>query len=132
MELLIIIIVVLLVSLVLLQVYFSKKKKKWTVADVKFCKDAWQKVLSERDLEHKVMDADKLLAYMLKRNGYQESLGGIMKNNSAMFSDINGLWHAHKMRNKLAHEMNYTVRDSDVKIALRSFKTALRDIGLKV
>lgn len=132
MDYLVISIVVLVIALILMQLYFSTRKGKWTSADIKFCKGAWQKVLIERDVKHKVMEADKLLEHMLKRKGYQNSLGETLKKNSAMFSDINGLWYAHKIRNKLAHELNYKVRSQDAKMALRAFKKALKDIGLKV
>lgn len=131
MELLIIIVVLLLVVLILLQIYFVRKRGKWNNADIKFCKKAWQNILSEKDMRHQIMEADKLLGHMFKQKGFQGSIGDILKSKASLFSDINGLWYAHKMRNKLAHEMEFKIRSQDVKLALRSFKRALKDIGLK-
>lgn len=132
MEWLVIIVVLLLVFLVLFQLFFVRKSGKWSVADVKLCKSAWQNILTEKDMRHQIMEADKLLGHMFKRKGLQGSIGEILKSRSSMFSDINGLWYAHKMRNKLAHEMDFKVRPQDVKLALRSFKRALKDIGLNI
>ena len=127
-----IVVAILVVALILLQVYFMRRKGKWSASDIKFCKKSWQRIVSEKDIRHKVMEADKLLEHMLKRKGYTESLGETLKKQSALFSDINGLWYAHKMRNKIAHEMGYKVGPKDVKLAMRSFKKALKDIGMKV
>jgi hypothetical protein len=132
MELLVLIIVVLALALILMQVYLQRRKGKWSDSDMKFCRKSWQKIVSEKDLRHQIQDADKLLDHMLRKKGFKGSLGEVLKRNASIFSDINGLWYAHKMRNKLAHELEYKVNSRDVNMALRSFKRALKDIGLNM
>lgn len=82
------------------------------------------------DYKHAVMEGDKLLDQMLKKRGYEGSLGEKMKKARKIFSDNNGLWIAHKVRNKLAHELDYHLKDAEYSAAMKGFKTAFKDLGL--
>ncbi|MBI5753579.1 hypothetical protein HZA40_00355 [Candidatus Peregrinibacteria bacterium] len=75
-----------------------------------------------------VLDADKLLDYALKCYGYEGSLGEKLKKAGGRFSDLNGVWSAHKLRNTLAHEL-VNVNNGHGKQALVGFKKALNDLG---
>lgn len=77
-----------------------------------------------------VLNADKLVDLALRElNVKGENMGDRLKNNSSRFSDINGLWSAHKLRNKIAHEPDVSVSYNDARYALASFKKALKDLG---
>ncbi len=75
-----------------------------------------------------VMDADKLLDYALKCYGYDGFLGEKLKKGKGHFSDLNGVWNAHKLRNTLAHEL-VKISSERGKEALSQFKKALNDLG---
>ncbi|MBD3330939.1 hypothetical protein GF354_05430 [Candidatus Peregrinibacteria bacterium] len=75
-----------------------------------------------------ILDADKLLHYVLAIKGFQGSTGAKMKGAQRHFSDLNGIWRAHKLRNRVAHEM-LDLNRAQTKKALRSFKRALNDFG---
>ncbi|EKD64900.1 MAG: hypothetical protein ACD_50C00256G0002 [uncultured bacterium] len=49
-----------------------------------------------------------------------------------MFSDLNGVWFAHKLRNKIAHELDSRVSMGEAKRALAAFKRAFVDLGVKI
>ncbi len=77
-----------------------------------------------------VLDADKLLDQALKDRGAPgETLGERMKNSKELFSDRNGIWSAHKLRNAIAHESDVKVSYSQARQALSQFKKALKDVG---
>lgn len=90
----------------------------------------WRRIMNDRDLRHAIMDADKLLDLGLKGKGYEGSLGEKLKQSSALFSDLNGVWAAHKLRNRLAHEMDAKLSESEAKRALRQFERAFKDLGM--
>jgi hypothetical protein len=77
-----------------------------------------------------VLNFDKLLDQALKARGIRgETMGERMKNSSAMFKDRNGVWSAHKLRNKIAHEPDARVSYDQARRALHDFRKALKDLG---
>ena len=77
-----------------------------------------------------VLNADKLVDQALKSRRIRgKTMGERMKNASEIFSDRNGVWAAHKLRNTIAHEPEAHVTYSDAQNALRNFRTALKDLG---
>lgn len=116
---------------VLILVYvFSRRKRGFSDMDKQNFLEHWRKIQSSPDLRHAVMDADKLLDKMLARKGYGGQLGEKLKKADKVFSDINGLWQAHKLRNRLAHELDFNPNPSEARNALRRFEEAYRDLGL--
>ena len=77
-----------------------------------------------------VLNADKLVDQALKDRGLRgQTMGERMKNAKTMFSDNNGIWTAHKLRNKIAHEHDANVTYDEARYALNCFKKALKDLG---
>jgi len=130
MNLLIIILVVLVALYLGFSFVVNLMGRKWSVADKKFFLENWTRILNFSDQKHAVMEADKLLDVVLKKRGYQGSLGDKLKKHGKVFSDLNGLWTAHKLRNKLAHELDFRLSDVEAKQAIRTFKKAFEDLGL--
>ena len=77
-----------------------------------------------------VLNADKLVDQALRDRGIKgQTMGERMKNAVNLFSDRNGIWTAHKLRNNIAHEQDAVVTYEEARYALRSFKIALKDLG---
>jgi len=77
-----------------------------------------------------VLNADKLVDQALRDSGIRgETMGERLKSSVNKFSDINGLWNAHKLRNRIAHEPDAAVTYDEARYALASFKKALKDLG---
>lgn len=89
-----------------------------------------QSVSSEQGtMQLAILNADKLVDSALKQKGLSgKTMGERMKSAKDKFSDRNGIWYAHKLRNQIAHE-SVTVTPSQTKNALQAFKRALRDLG---
>ncbi len=77
-----------------------------------------------------VVKADKLLDKALIETGIPgKTMGDRLKRLHGHLSDENGIWAAHKMRNRIAHETNYSATYEDARRALSAYKTALKDLG---
>jgi len=77
-----------------------------------------------------VLNADKLVDQALRECGFRgETMGERMKNANGKFSDNNGIWNAHKLRNRIAHETDAYVTYDEARYALTGFKKALKDLG---
>lgn len=86
------------------------------------------------DPKNSIMDADKLLNYALEKRGVKGStIGEKLQQQQAvsLFSDINNAWNAHKIRNRIAHELA-EMDIEKLKTALQQFKKALNDLGAKL
>lgn len=90
---------------------------------------AWKHAVSIPDPVRRVMEADKVLDLALSELGFSGHLGDKLKKAGARFSDIDGVWRAHKLRNTLAHETGAHVSDAQAAAALRSFERAIGDLS---
>lgn len=76
-----------------------------------------------------ILNADKLVDQALRESGIDgETMGERLKNCSTKFSDLNGLWSAHKLRNRIAHESDVIVTYDEAMYAMNSFKKALKEL----
>lgn len=121
-----IIIDVLLIFYILLRKRRRKLKKKDCVELLRL----WQQVEGESNHRQAILDADKLLDSALSRLGYTGYLGEKLRALPHLFSDIRGVWQAHALRNRVAHEINMEVSYKERRQALNSFRKALKNLGL--
>jgi hypothetical protein len=113
-------------------IIWLKKFKKAGLAesDRKFLLKKWQEIKKDPDLRHQIINADKILDKLLEKRGYEGNVGDKLKQSKAHFSDLDGVWNAHKLRNKLAHELDFHLSNGAAQAALRSFEKAFKDLGL--
>lgn len=77
-----------------------------------------------------IIEADKLVDYCLKSLGASgTTLGERLRSAEPHFSDYQGLWQAHKLRNRLVHEHDSDPTPNEVRRAVDQFERALRDLG---
>lgn len=77
-----------------------------------------------------VLNADKLVDQALRDLGIKgQTMGERLKNSVNMYSNRNGIWTAHKLRNVIAHETNARVSYDEARQALTYFRQALKDLG---
>lgn len=77
-----------------------------------------------------IFEADKLLDQALKDRGLSgKTMGERMKQCQGKWTNGNGVWAAHKLRNRLAHETDATVDYTRTKQALVAYKQGLKDLG---
>ena len=77
-----------------------------------------------------IIEADKLLDKALMEVGLVgKTMGDRLKKSNGRFSDINAVWHAHKLRNAIAHDADFEIGFMQAKNALSTYKQALKDLG---
>jgi len=77
-----------------------------------------------------IINADKLLDAALKRRRFRgKTMGERMVAAQRKFTNNDGVWFAHKLRNRLVHEQDVHLREKDVKDALVGIRQALKDLG---
>jgi hypothetical protein len=77
-----------------------------------------------------IIEADKLLDKALMEVGLVgKTMGDRLKKSNGRFSDINAVWHAHKLRNAIAHDADFEIGFTQAKNALSTYKQALKDLG---
>ncbi len=81
-------------------------------------------------LRQAVIEADKLVDYSLKQLQVGgETMGERLRQGAARFSDYQGVWEAHKVRNQLVHEVNRELLSFETTGVLAKFKRGLHDLG---
>lgn len=77
-----------------------------------------------------VINADKLLDVALKRRKFVgKTMGERLVAAQRKLTNNDGVWYAHKLRNRLVHEQDVHLREKDVKDALVGIRQALKDLG---
>jgi hypothetical protein len=108
----------------------ERRRKKLNSGELSFVRNQWRLISSMQNPLNSILEADKLLDFVLGKLGYVGSLGDKLKRAQPLFSNINAIWAAHKLRNRLAHELSPTISQAECKRALASFEEALRDLKI--
>jgi hypothetical protein len=77
-----------------------------------------------------VIDADKLLDDALKKKHFKgKTMGERLVSAQRSISDNDGVWYAHKLRNRLVHEPDVRLKKKEAQAALAGFRHGLKDLG---
>lgn len=116
--------------LVAIVVWKRNQMRTFSSQELTYIRSHWIRIIDSfnGNVVGAIIDADKVLDYALARKGFQGSVGEKLKKAGPRFSDVNGVWRAHKYRNKLAHELG-GVKFDEARDALSQFKRALNDLG---
>lgn len=87
---------------------------------------------STREAEWKfaVIEADKLVDDVLKGAEFQGDTMGerLMNIQPGQLTTLQGLWEAHKIRNRLVHDVNYFLRYTEAKRAVGLYEKTLKEL----
>lgn len=76
-----------------------------------------------------VINADKLVDRAMSEKAFKgKTMGEKLKNHPNAFSNLNGVWRAHKLRNRIAHDHS-EVSEVDCRYALNDLRQALKELG---
>lgn len=77
-----------------------------------------------------LLQADNLLDIALKKNKFRgKSMGERLVKAQRQFSDNDGVWFGHKLRNKIESDPKMKLKESDLKDALVGLRQGLKDLG---
>lgn len=78
-----------------------------------------------------ILNADKMLDGILKDSGVSgETMGERLKSSKGKLNNLNGIWTAHKLRNRIAHESDVKITFPVVKKTLLIYKKAFKELGV--
>lgn len=86
----------------------------------------------ENDWKLAIVEADKLVDLALKQAGFPgDTFGDRLTNipTGALIS-LDGLWWAHRVRNRVAHEMDYFLRYTEARQAVSYYEAVLAELQL--
>ena len=102
----------------------EKFQRDWLVIENSIQKDnpaSWHLAL---------INADKLVDSALRELRYSgQTMAERLKAAKNKLSSPNSIWHAHKLRNVVAHETGAEINFDQTRRAMASFKQALKDLG---
>jgi len=98
----------------------------------------WRDIMFHMESAHEaewklaVIEADKLVDDALARHGYSgDSFGDrLMSIEPGGLVSLDGLWWAHKVRNRLAHELDYFLRYTEARQAMAYYEQTLQELRL--
>ena len=78
-----------------------------------------------------IIEGDKILDRAMMEMGVQGRTMGdrLKKIGKAKFTQLNAVWHAHRLRNQIAHERDFRPEFRQAQHALDTYKQALKDLG---
>ena len=87
---------------------------------------------SDEDLKVALIEADNLLDEGLKFAGFRGiSLGEKLKGlTEAELPNINDVWEAHKLRNRIVHEAGFKLNRDTAERALAVYEQTFKDLGI--
>lgn len=115
-------------------------RKQLTSLDERKIADEWRQIEvltragKPSSLKEAVNRADKLMDFALLKIVDGETMGERLKAAGDRFSrDVyNKVWQAHKVRNNLAHELDYDPPHFITKEAIENFKVGFKELGIGI
>lgn len=120
--------------IILLFISRARKKKGLSKRDHAFIAEKWNEICETAKIQgkHAIIEADKLLDHVLSKKGFQGTVAEKLRKAEGIFRDKESVWSAHKLRNRIAHEMDVNLHDKRVEQTLVHFKKAIKDLGAKI
>lgn len=131
----IIIIAIIIIAGLLIALYYflSKQSAKWKpTVNAKLA--VLDRLASSKDLyqlKSAVMEADKLLDYVFRAKKIKgETMGERLKNAKNLFkwTDYQNIWEAHKLRNKIAHDIEFNPSVKELEEKYNFLRKALKSL----
>ena len=99
-------------------------------------REKWEKITeaikfgSERDFRLAIIELDSLVDQILIAHGHPgEDMGERLKSiHPNELSNLNALWEAHKIRNRLAHEPDFHISANEAKKVTETYHQILEDL----
>ncbi len=122
-------IVVLILVLIAWMAWRAMKGRHLSPASARRHMDAWKNVLAIQDDHRRVLEAEKVIDSALSELGFTGTFADKLRKAGSRFSYKEQLWAAHKLRNRIAHEMGMALSEREVRSAMATFERTLNDLS---
>ncbi|MDP2104035.1 MAG: hypothetical protein Q8K26_03880, partial [Candidatus Gracilibacteria bacterium] len=99
------ILVIIILFGVFMTFFWGGKKKQLSASRKEYYTKEIQKVRGLPSASERIMKYDNILHHILKEYGYQGTLGDQLKAKPLIIDNLDTIWDLHKLRNRLAHDM---------------------------
>ncbi|MDD5041682.1 MAG: hypothetical protein PHX87_04740 [Candidatus Peribacteraceae bacterium] len=89
-------------------------------------RQAWDDAVELKDPSRRVMEAEKVCDAVLKSLDYTGTFAEKLKQAQARLTHVDDIWNAHRLRNRIAHEVDVRVSAAQSDRALRAFAVIIR------
>lgn len=111
-------------------VYLKTRNVSLTKPDISFFKERIKNI-STLPACQQILEFDKLLDLALAKIGKKGTLGEKLKNSEKLFSNIDNVWKVHKIRNKIAHEVGFVLKEKEFENFRKIYLDAFFDLKIK-
>ena len=122
------VIVVLLAAALLFVVWKLSRRRRLPAATRLRLLGAFTQIEQLPDPHRKILEAEKVLDQALTTLTFSGTFGEKLTKAGPRFSDVQAIWRAHKLRNRIAHEMNVTLGSQEVTQAIGAFKKGVGEL----
>lgn len=86
----------------------------------------------ESNIKMAIIEADKVLDEILKRSGIEGATMGerLKKLTIAQLRNLDAIWSAHNLRNRIVHEPDFSPSISDANFAIKVYEEAFKEFKL--
>ncbi|MDD4287857.1 MAG: hypothetical protein PHO20_05120 [Candidatus Peribacteraceae bacterium] len=84
-------------------------------------REAWNDAIEIKDPARRVLEAEKVGDAVLKELGYTGTFAEKLQQAGPRLTNIDAIWNAHRLRNRIAHEVNVRVSAAQGDRALQAF-----------
>lgn len=106
-------------------IMYLRKKKTLRGYAKKRIETLWSNVDTHEYPAQKVLEADKVLHAAFKELGCKGDLGSLLKRHGSRLPNLDDVWMAHKLRNRIAHDAGIQVSEKDAARAVQAFRRAV-------
>lgn len=119
---------VFLALLTVVLVHWRLRKRRLPRAAAERFLRQWDGLSRIADPGRRVLEAEAILDAAMRQSGCPGTFAEKLKRVGARFPDVDAVWSAHRLRNRIAHEAGTRVSDADARRALAAFEKALRSL----
>jgi len=109
-------------------VYWKLKSRRLSSSIRRKLEEQWGKLEGIADPALRILEAEKVLDQALSVCGYLGSFGEKLKVAGPRFKNIDALWNAHRLRNRIAHEPGFAVKEAEAERTVRVFRKAFGEL----
>lgn len=89
-------------------------------------RERWDDALEIPDSARRVLEAEKVCDAVLAALEYRGTFAEKLRTAGPRLQNIEALWSAHKLRNRIAHELNCRASDAEGRRAVQAFATLVQ------
>lgn len=88
----------------------------------------WERLPAIADPSRRLLEAESILDHALRDCGYDGTFGEKLRRLQRILPNIDAVWHAHKLRNRIAHEPGMHINEEEAKRAIATFEKVLKTL----